>query len=292
MKSFEREVHLQTCEFWLCGHCFQKMPATGQYTHRKVCRYWRCRYCARKLLRAEALSHKQTCDFIVCHSCSIRIQDKDILSHICKRRLCGRCQRIIPLDDYDHHQATCSYIPCLKCYARMPLAALADHKVTCAGPLYLFTAKHQPDDYATALRAIFNPKQAFPLTPSVFRVMKAWTKNPYTTIIVDFEYDTYILNTLKHEGVFQIAAANALGEWIVPPTSINHGMSTLEFFKKLESNHLKPRANNNTLRASFWKKQFALHYGAVDDLPTQGISWGEIGGMIDSYTKVSKPTLF
>ena len=220
MKSLERDVHLQACEFWLCGHCFQKMPATDQCTHRKVCRYWRCRYCTRKLLRAEALSHKQSCDFIICPKCGIHIQDRELLLHICIRRSCGRCCKSIPLDDYDHHQATCSYVQCRKCYARMPLAALADHRSTCAGPKYLSTAKYEPDSYATALRAILHPKRPFPLTTSVLRVMKAWTKNPYTAIIVDFEFDTYLLNTLKHEAVFQIAVANALGEWIVPPTSI------------------------------------------------------------------------
>jgi hypothetical protein len=212
--------------------------------------------------------------------------------HICIRRSCGRCCKSIPLDDYDHHQATCSYVQCRKCYARMPLAALADHRSTCAGPKYLSTAKYEPDSYATALRAIFHPKRPFPLTTSVLRVMKAWTKNPYTAIIVDFEFDTYLLNTLKHEAVFQIAVANALGEWIVPPTSINHGMSTLEFFEKLKSNCLQRRGSNDTYRGSLWKGQFAMHYGAVDDLPTRGISWGEIGDMIDSYTTVSKPTLF
>lgn len=174
----------------------------------------------------------------------------------------------------------------------MPLAVLADHRSTCAGPKYLSTATYEPDSYATALRAIFYPKRPFPLTPLVLRIMKAWTKNPYTAIIVNFEFDTYLLDTLKHEAVFQIAAANALGEWIVPPTSTNHGMATLEFFDKLKSNCLQRRESNDTYRGSLWKGQFAMRYDAVDDLPTRGISWGEIGDMIGSYTTVSKPILF
>ncbi|KAH8693471.1 hypothetical protein GQ44DRAFT_779904 [Phaeosphaeriaceae sp. PMI808] len=168
----------------------------------------------------------------------------------------------------------------------MPLAVLADHRSTCAGPKYFSTAKYEQDSYATALRAIFHSKRPFPLTSSVLRVMKTWPKNPYTTIIVDFEFDAYLLNTLKREAVFQIAATNVLGEWIAPPTSINHGMSTLEFFEKLKPNCLQRRGSKDTYRGSLWKGQFAIHYGPIDDLPTRGISWSEIGDMIDSYTTV------
>ena len=33
-----------------------------------------------------------------------------------------------------------------------------------------------------------------------------------------------------------------------------------------------------------------MHYGNVDEMPTRGISWNEIGDMVDSYAKVFKPT--
>jgi hypothetical protein len=120
--------------------------------------------------------------------------------------------------------------------------------------------------------------------------MKAWTENPYTTIIADFEFDSHLLDTLRHEAIFQIAIVNALREWIVSPTSINHGLSTLEYFEKLSSASLKHRRGNNTYSGLLWKGQFAMHYGNVNDLPTRGISWNEIGNLIDSYTTVSKPT--
>lgn len=57
----------------------------------------------------------------------------------------------------------------------MPLAVLADHGATCAGPKYISTAKYEMDSYATALRAIFNPERPFPSTTSVFRVMEAYS---------------------------------------------------------------------------------------------------------------------
>ena len=40
---------------------------------------------------------------------------------------------------------------------------------------------------------------------------------------------------MMHEGIFEIALANANGDWIIPPTSINHGISTLELCEKADT---------------------------------------------------------
>ncbi|KAF4625135.1 hypothetical protein G7Y89_g13033 [Cudoniella acicularis] len=79
---------------------------------------------------------------------------------------------------------------------------------------------------------ILNSKTYYPQSPSIKHIMNAWSVNPYTTVIADFEYHTRFLPYMKHEGIFEIAMANANGEWIIPPTSINHGIPTLELCEK------------------------------------------------------------
>lgn len=67
-------------------------------------------------------------------------------------------------------------------------------------------------------------------------------------------------------------------------------MSKLEYFRETEILQSATPTGHNAYRGLLWKGQFATHYGNVDEIPTQGISWNEIGDMVDSYTKVSKPT--
>jgi hypothetical protein len=65
--------------------------------------------------------------------------------------------------------------------------------------------------------------------------MNAWTNSPYITVIGDFEYSIGLLETLRHQAIFEFALANAYGNWIVPPTAINHRMSKQEFAEQLMS---------------------------------------------------------
>ncbi len=79
---------------------------------------------------------------------------------------------------------------------------------------------------------LLDHKTYFPRTPSIECVLSAWTDNPFTTVAVDFDYNTYLLGAMKHEAIFEIALANARGDWIVPPRSMNHGISILELCEK------------------------------------------------------------
>jgi hypothetical protein len=45
--------------------------------------------------------------------------------------------------------------------------------------------------------------------------MNAWSTHPSKVIIVDSEYDSRILPSMKHEAVFQVAIANVREDWIV-----------------------------------------------------------------------------
>lgn len=88
--------------------------------------------------------------------------------------------------------------------------------------------------------------------------MQEWSNNPRKTIIVDFEYNVQLLKTLKHEAIFQIAISNALGEWIVLASTINHCMSRREYFEKLKVCSQQYLHGNDTFRGSLWKHQFAM----------------------------------
>lgn len=120
--------------------------------------------------------------------------------------------------------------------------------------------------------------------------MEAWFNNPYTTIVADFKYSSQLPDTLGHEDIFQITVSNALREGIVPPSSINHRMSTREYFEKLTSCSEKHRGGQNTYHGLFYEGKFEKHYGNIDGMTTQGLSWSEIGDLFDSYTKASNPT--
>jgi hypothetical protein len=96
--------------------------------------------------------------------------------------------------------------------------------------------------------------------------MNAWSNNSYTTAIVDFEYHSKLLPYMKHEGVFEIALANACGDWIVPPTSINHCISTLELCEKANSQwHLlqdKYDDSQHTGEMPIWYSHVLKFYGS------------------------------
>ncbi|RDL32386.1 uncharacterized protein BP5553_08842 [Venustampulla echinocandica] len=166
----------------------------------------------------------------------------------------------------------------------MPFASFANHKPACAG-MEVRAKTHEPDQYKIASRAIMDLKKSFPLTKSIQLDMEPWFNNPYTTIVADFEYSSQLLDTLGHDAIFQIAVSNALGEWIVPPPSINHHMSTREYFEKLTSCCKKHGGGQNTYHGLFYQGQFEKYYGSIDQMTTQGLSWNEIGDLFDSYMK-------
>ena len=128
----------------------------------------------------------------------------------------------------------------------------------------------------------------FPQSSSIQRVMNAWSNSPYKVIIVDFEYDSKLLPVMKHEAIFQIAIANACGDWTVPPVSINHGILISELAEKASSflSFLGGPRKVSGLRCAA-HRQISKFYGPIGDNETPGRSWAEIADMIENYTKVS-----
>jgi hypothetical protein len=107
--------------------------------------------------------------------------------------------------------------------------------------------------------------------------MHLWTSKPHQVIIVDFEFENNLLKRLKHEAVYQVAIANACGDWVVPPVVINHGMLVSE---------LEERRRSNSPKNQYTCRQITKFYGSDGAAETAGLSWEMIGDLLDTYTKV------
>ena len=124
--------------------------------------------------------------------------------------------------------------------------------------------------------------------------MQAWFNEPYSIVIADFEYHSGVI---RSGGIFELALANAHRDWIVPPTSINHHISTKELYEKAKSHWLsktdddlhmdKHRLEYQRSKFHFWRLLILKYYGSISNAETPGLSWEEIADLIDKYTNIS-----
>jgi hypothetical protein len=105
--------------------------------------------------------------------------------------------------------------------------------------------------------------------------MHAWTNEPFNTVIADFEYG---YPDGQRREIYEIALANAHGEWIVPQTMINHNVTTAELADRSQSKRIAPWLSEHQL--------IRKSYGTVDDTFTSGMTYEEIAGRIAQYTRV------
>jgi hypothetical protein len=130
------------------------------------------------------------------------------------------------------------------------------------------------------------------------KIRREWFGNPHATIILDFEYHSQLLGVMKEEAVFQVAIANAREDWIVPQTSINHCISTLELHrkagtlwatahKKIAKDDLSAQ-DQSMAEWGRWTASILKFYGHTSSNRTPGLTWQEIAAMIREYTKVSR----
>jgi hypothetical protein len=138
---------------------------------------------------------------------------------------------------------------------------------------------------------LLDSKTYYPRSPSIKHVMKTWSNNPYTTVIADFEYHSRLLPRMKHEGIFEIALANANGDWIIPPASINHGVSTMELCEKANTQlHLlqeKFSRPNHDAQMPMWHSQVTKYYGSVSHGERPQVSLGTRSPILSSSTQRS-----
>lgn len=142
-----------------------------------------------------------------------------------------------------------------------------------------------------------SPINCFPRSVFVDRVESSWMNEAFTTVIADFEYSSRRLNTMGHYAIFEIALANARGDWIVPPTTINHRVSLNELARLLmtangsqePTAHDRPKYDRSRFKTEldYWRAYLARFYDRESD-ETKGCTWEEIAAKIDQYVQVSQ----
>lgn len=279
-------LHLQAClQFKRCRPCRRMYPIDSFNEHRLSCIFRVCYDCGQKRIPAQELQrHWSICRYVRCHICRERVP-KDENIHVCTSVRCSLCHLKIPLDEHSKHNSNCKFIKCYGCCSRFPdTAAFQEHVAYCSGPL---GQPAQTFDAGQVSKTLLDRRTEFPGFPSIRRVMKGWSTHPSKVIIVDFEYDSRILPIMRHEAVFQIAIINACGDWIVPPVSINHGISTSQLQEKVSStlSSLPRRGRINIPRTTI-HRQLVKFYGTIGEDETPGHSWAEIADILESYTKV------
>ena len=101
-------------------------------------------------------------------------------------------------------------------------------------------------------------------------------------MVADFEYNVEAFRKFEYEAVWQVAIADASGNWIVPLTTINHRISKLALFERGQL--LEERRRYECTIARF--------YGVVDESETPGLTWEEIANLIDQHIKVDSNPRF
>ena len=138
------------------------------------------------------------------------------------------------------------------------------------------------EEQSRAARILLLPSTFYPLSPSIQRVTSAWYDKPHTTMVADFEYTVEAFRKFEYEAVWQVAIADASGNWIVPLTTINHRISKLALFERGQL--LEERRRYECTIARF--------YGVVDESETPGLTWEEIANLIDQHIKVDSNPRF
>jgi hypothetical protein len=112
--------------------------------------------------------------------------------------------------------------------------------------------------------------------PSISESAQKWAQQPKNVAICDIEACN-LGHSISHLNVFEIAIANAEGQWIIPPTIFHHEMTKKELFRASAAKIL-----NSLL--------FCKFYGDVDTTEARGIgkrtaTWKELGKELEAYIR-------
>lgn len=298
----EKAQHLETCHFHNCFACHtSKIPDDEFEDHKRTCQYRWCSRCMKGLIPVDMVEdHQISCN--ACHSCGDPNGSLEE-GHRCLVAKCPNCRSRIKCDELPQHLLTCEVAICNICNRRFAhAAALREHQT----PGCLAQPQQPSSDTPHGFSlSIWNPNTPnplseghsfdwlsaiFPLTPDVHRVMKLWGDSPDTVSIGDFEYFPKFLKMLKHQAVVEFSLANAKGEWIVPRTTINHGMSIGQYAALIRFIYDKRRESNPALQCGeFGRAMMMLRkfYGRGDwTQQTPGLTWAQISQMIEEYIEV------
>jgi hypothetical protein len=189
-----RTEHLAHCTFWICSRCFSKIPRSKCAQHMSECAYW---YCA---------------------SYGLPLTNREEHLDNCKQQYkrCNQCgKRAIPRDQYLDHIISCET---KRCQAVGNVSIRTSMKQTTS------INAHNSDAHSVGLSSLRSIRRL----PGLIRVMISWFQSPLRNMMADFEFFPYSgarLGTVQGFLPYQIALANAHGEWIVLVTVINHGIT-------------------------------------------------------------------
>jgi hypothetical protein len=97
---------------------------------------------------------------------------------------------------------------------------------------------------------------------------------------------------MQHEAVFEIAIANASGDWVIPPVTINHQILLSELCNRLTQglNLLRdvPRVSKAVSGedVGILRYQLDRFYGPPATACTPSLTWAEIAKLLDKYIQV------
>jgi hypothetical protein len=185
---------------------------------------------------------------------------------------------MIGLDE--HH--VCLYRKCSACFLQIRQDLVDDHLTDCKGWKTIALRVPLNVKPSCAIGAVLSPTTKFPLLEEYISTMTAWMESPTNTAIADFEY-----LTLHGFGKVpcQVAIVDGYGEWIIPPTTINHGITKGELLAKVMS----VREMTGLFRYSMTSMVHTHYHGRRDEI-TKGMSCHEIADLMDKYVKVGQVT--
>jgi hypothetical protein len=232
-------------------------------------------------------------------------------------RQCYSCGKKVEASQATEHLKECTLLYCPTCGRQCSYAGLLKHKRACAQndpteepieePPEVANSSEEVKKEVTRVWRLFSdrvkyssrplntpsPSHRFPRWTSVDCIESAWRNEPLTTVIADFEYDSRLLKYLGHHATFEFALANAKGDWVVRPTTINHRMS-LERLSGLLISAQKSQATSSDASPQKMKDDVLISKAQLAKIyketgwfeETQGHTWEEIAQMIDRYTQV------
>lgn len=239
--------HYKLCDTHICSRYKSRWSSISHYRgHLKSCRVCRCSSCLSRFQTGEALlKHRKTCAVYKCPGC---------------------LDRLFNHDTYRAHRMICLVCIQPRCSRQ------------CSEVSHGLCSHHEQlgKQKASMAAVLLDRSSPYPVSNAIRRTWHAWTNEPMNTVIIDFEF----FSPVAYDRVFQIAMANARGEWIVPQTNINH--------KKPTADLVVVDCRQFRRAGGYWDNADTICnvYGSVNDTLMSGLTWKEISDQIDQYTRV------
>lgn len=281
-----------------CKGCCGRFPTEEINEHIKECKFRKCPACEKVL----ALGTFHNCpkkDHIrkkQCSGCAKSFLPDAV--HICQFKRCSICLTPASKNEYPRHKRACSAVLCEKRNALRSTGCCSwltyVRSAPCPHPKiegHHYCKKHADlRNFSNQFRKNTEAEQQrfrYVLLgrhgkwldwqhAALSESARRWVQQPKNVAICDIEACSggRMMSPLN---VFEVAIANAEGQWIIPPTIIHHQMTKRELFA----------ANVESLRN---EAAFSKFYGDADETEARGMgertaTWRELGQELEAYLK-------